>query len=110
MSPDLITPPANTHAEAAAALLDEAQEAFQKHGAAGSALAATKTAMAQVHATLAAAEETRAAAYDTRTAAYVAYFATLAAGNHADQQHAAVIDKLIQDRLEFAPIEGETTP
>jgi hypothetical protein len=110
MSPDLITPPANTHAEAAASLLAESQEALMKQGAAGAALAAAKAAMAQVHATLAAAEETRAAAYDTRTAAYVAYFATVAAGSHADKQHAAVIDKLIQDRLKFAPTEGETTP
>ena len=110
MSPDLITPPANTHAEAAASLLAESQEALQQDGAAGAALAATKTAMAQVHATLAAAEETRAAAYDTRTAAYVAYYAALSAEGHSGLQHAAVIDKLIQDRLEFAPIEGETTP
>ncbi|MFK0005010.1 hypothetical protein [Paenarthrobacter sp. NPDC090522] len=110
MSPDLATPTANTHAEKATALLDEAQEALAKHGAAVAPLAAAKAAMAQAHATLAAAQETRAAAYDTRTAAYVTYLATLTAGSHADAQHAAVVDKLIRDRLNFTPDEGETTP
>lgn len=108
MTPDLATPPANTHAATAAALLDEALDALDEYNDREGA--AARAAMAQVHATLALAQETRAAAYDTRTAAYVAYLATLTAGTHADQQHAAVVDKLIRDRLNFTPTEGEPTP
>ena len=110
MSPDLTTPPANPHADAAAALLDEAQDALNRNAAAGAPVAAAKAAMAQAHATLALGHDTRAAAYDTRTASYVAYLATLTAGSHADKQHAAVVDKLIRERLNFIPNEGETTP
>jgi hypothetical protein len=58
--------------------------------------------LAQAHATLALALETRAAAYDTRTAAYVAYLATLNTGARLDRdQHAAVVAKLVRDRLGF---------
>jgi fructose-1,6-bisphosphatase/sedoheptulose 1,7-bisphosphatase-like protein len=103
MSPDLTTPPINSHADAAAALLKEVAGELPEDVAAA---AAVKAVMAQAHATLAAAQETRAAAYDHRTAAYVAYFATLAAGTHADKQHAAVIDDLIRKRLNFIPTEG----
>lgn len=110
MAPDLATPAANMHAAEATTLLKEAQEAFTKQGAVAADLAAAKAAMAQAHATLALAQETRAAAYDTRTAAYVAYLATLGAGTHADAQHAAVVDKLIRDRLDFTPTKGDTTP
>lgn len=106
MSPDLTAPPANLHADAAAALLAEAASELPEDAAAA---AAVKAAMAQAHATLALAQDTRAAAYDTRTASLVAYLATLGTGTHADKQHAAVVDKLIRDRL-FTPDEGETTP
>lgn len=109
MSPDLTTPPANHHADKAAALLAEAQDALTRNAAAGANAAAAKAAMAQAHATLALGQDTRAAAYDTKTATYVAYLATLTAGSHADQQHAAVVDKLIRQRLSFIPNEGEPT-
>lgn len=107
MSPDLTTPQANPHTAAATALLAEAASELPEDVAAA---AAVKAAMAQAHATLALARETAAAAYDTRTASYVAYLATLGAGTHADAQHAAVVDKLIRDRLSFTPTEGDATP
>jgi hypothetical protein len=107
MSPDLTTPQANTHAQTAATLLAEAASELPEDV---TVAAAVKAAMAQAHATLALAQETRAAAYDTRTSSYVAYLATLGAGTHADAQHAAVVDKLIRDRLDFIPNEGATTP
>lgn len=107
MSPDLTTPPANLHATAATVLLAEAASELPEDV---TAAAAVKAAMAQAHATLALARETAAAAYDTRTASYVAYLATLGAGTHSDQQHAAVVDKLIRDRLDFTPTQGDATP
>jgi len=107
MSPDLTTAPANHHATAAASLLAQAASELPQDETAAAAIKAT---MAQAHATLALAQDTRTAAYDTRTVAYVEYLATLSAGTHADQQHAAVVDKLIRDRLNFTPTEGNPTP
>jgi hypothetical protein len=111
MSPDLATPPINSHAEAAKALLVDAWDALTADAEPDTASASAKAAMAQAHAALALAQDTRAAAYDARTNSLIAYFATLNAGTHADAQHAAVIDALIRDRLNFTPSnEGDPTP
>lgn len=109
MSPDLTTPPPAAHAVTAETLLQEAAETLASGSAHAAAAAGTKAAMAQAYATLALAQDTREAAYNSRTVALVTYLATLQAGTHADAQHAAVVDKLIQDRLNFTTT-GEATP
>ena len=97
MQPDLGQHAANEHADLAKSLLGSAETALaQRPGSTD-----LHIALAQAHATLALALETRAAAYDTRTAAYVAYLATLSTGPHADKQHAAIVEKLVRDRLGF---------
>jgi hypothetical protein len=99
MQPDLGQLAANEHANLAATLLSSAEAALLENPGSTEA----HVALAQAHATLALALETRAAAYDTRTATYVAYLATLPTGNQADKQHAAVVGKLVRDRLGFEP-------
>lgn len=103
MHPDLTQDPENTHANQAEALIAEVEQAKREGGRTDTDLRTSQISatLAQAHATLALAYETRAAAYDTRTEAYVAYLATLGAGSHADKQHAAVVDKLVRDRLGF---------
>lgn len=106
MSPDLTEPRNNTQTDTAAALLTEANKSLGTDNTTATA----KATIAQAHATLALAQETRAASYDTLTAAYIAYLATLSASTHADKQHAAVVDKLIRDRLNFTATERDTAP
>lgn len=98
MQPDLGQRAANEHADVAQSLLSAAEQALS--GA--DVDAELQIRLAQAHATLALAFETRAAAYDARTAAYVAYLATLKSGTRPDKdQHAAVVAKLVRDRLGF---------
>lgn len=99
MQPDLGQHAANEHADLAKALLSSAEAALLERPGSTE----VHIALAQAHATLALALETRAAAYDSRTATYVAYLATLSTGTHRDDQHAAVVGKLVRDRLGFEP-------
>jgi hypothetical protein len=97
MQPDVGQHAAKEHADRAKSLLSSAEAALSRR----SGSTELKIALAQAHAILALALETRAAAYDTRTAAYVTYLEILAAGGHASNAHAAVVDKLVRDRLGF---------
>ena len=98
MQPDLGQRAANEHADVAQSLLSAAEAALS--GA--DVNAELQISLAQAHATLALALETRAASYDARTAAYVAYLATLKSDGYSDnKQHAAVVAKLVRDRLGF---------